>query len=140
MARRWEGVLIHYSALGSTQTACGMPCRAPTEEEHQTARFALVEGRPTIMDDRIAASLDPRHVDCPECIAQMPDVPCCGCGAPALYGAHRSDPAEFCAEHAPDDCRCVECGKPLLDASEAFCAGCLDRGDPAGVGCVGGVW
>jgi len=137
----------HYAALGSTQTACGMPCRAPTEDEHQTARFILVEGRPTAMDDRIAASLDPRHVDCSECIAKMPDVPCCGCGAPALYGSRPGYPRtdyvagpQYCAEHCPDDDRCLDCRKPLLDANEGVCAGCLDRGDHAGVGCAGGVW
>lgn len=61
----------------------------------------------------------------------------CSCGAPALYGA---DEPLYCGEHAPDDCRCMACAKPLLDASESFCEGCLEPDDGDGITEYGEVW
>lgn len=145
--------MIHYAALGDSMTACGLPCRAPTEDEHHTGAaqpYALAT----------PASLDPRRVDCIGCATEAALAPRCACGAPALYGAgeplsvtmmergfdveRRAEP-EFCAEHTPSDARCQQCDRPLVDASQSFCEGCLsadsdDTGDgitrdPAGLGC-----
>lgn len=157
--------MIHYAALGEERTACDLPCRAPTDAEHST-KFAAVGVVTSIRSfswsrSKTEASLDPRRVDCPTCIANMPEVPLCECGAPALYGRGARefaakvggyqrighDDALYCAEHCPDDCKCQQCGRPLMDASESFCQGCLDAtdednghdgiteySDPAGVG------
>lgn len=156
----------HYTGLGETTTACGLPCRTPTEDERARVLPIAVRIEPRISNGVLwfartatradEATLDPRHVDCPECIAELPDVPACQCGAPALYGVRSdhedycdgyacaacSSKAQWCEEHAPDDCRCTQCRKPLLDASESYCAACLDPdvGDgitvePARYGC-----
>ncbi len=144
--------MIHYAALGESMTACGLPCRAPTEDEHHTGAaqpYALAT----------PATLDPRRVDCIDCATEAALAPRCACGAPALYGggvrvgglrAHggivdSAREAEFCSEHTPSDARCQQCDRPLIDASESFCARCLyadsdDTGDgitrdPAGMGC-----
>lgn len=144
--------MIHYAALGEERTACDRVCSAPSEEQHTTAY--RVAG--TDLFGYRDATLDPRRVNCPTCIANMPEVPLCACGAPALYGGGATvrhagvvdaRPALHCAEHCPDDCRCQQCNKPLLDAAESFCQGCLDAtdednghdgiteySDPAGVG------
>jgi hypothetical protein len=153
--------VIHYAALGDSATACGLPCRAPTEDEHGTGCFI---GHP-LSKARYAlcASLDPRLVDCIDCAAEAALAPRCACGAPALYGAARVEHEDycngyacgacndatgeprFCAEHAPPEARCQQCDRPLVDASESFCERCLfadpdDTGDgitrdPAGLGC-----
>lgn len=159
--------MIHYAALGEAETACDLPCRAPTVNWPSRALvlgFGIAwtnsHGWLRIYEWDIVHSttIDPRTVDCPECVANMPDVPACHCGAPALYGAgdiEAGRPLElnrvgfdpgphWCAEHTPSDCRCLGCAKPLLDASESYCAACLDPdngdgitaayGDPAGFG------
>lgn len=155
-------VTTHYTPLGETLTACELPCRAPTEDRHTTI-FMVVEHVAWIGDVWIRngyeydrATIDPRHVDCPGCIAALPDVPACQCGAPALYGAPNAalameyaarrmtvPGALYCGEHVPDAYRCLACPKPLLDTSETYCGACLDPDtgdgitrDPAACGCA----
>lgn len=118
--------MIHYTALGDERTACDLPCRAPTEEKH------TVKATWPIVRIETIASLDPRLVTCPdpECVSAAKDAPRCACGAPALYGALAADAEpKFCADCADEDARCMQCAKPLLDAAESFCDGCLDATD-----------
>lgn len=141
-----QASMIHYAGLGDTLTTCGLACRPPTEDTHTRAWTNPVTLRLAGM-----ASLEPRLVDCPTCVAELPGVATCACGAPALYGGMivpchdpacgpRPGPecprmigidAAYCAEHAPEDCRCQRCRRPLLDAFDSYCAGCLE-GDPIG--------
>lgn len=139
-----QASMIHYAGLGDTLTTCGLACRPPTEDTHTRAWTNPVTLRLAGM-----ASLDPRLVDCPTCVAELPEIATCACGAPALYGSRPGEhfavcndqlcvccrrlfsDAQYCAACASGDCRCQRCRRPLLDAFDSFCAGCLE-GDPIG--------
>lgn len=148
----------HYAGLGDTRSACGLPLpRVPDEEgpsvtlvmwysiEYRVADIRHWTGELYARPISAAAhktSIDPRHVDCEDCIRDLPEVHACPCGAPALYGAEQRGDPRFCADCAPAEVRCLGagCNRPLFDATDAYCAGCEDPdppsyGDPAGYGC-----
>lgn len=135
----------HYAGLGDTRSACGLPLpRAPDEE---TPGVCIPLAIPVRVGDDAgwlgdASSIDPRRVDCSDCVRDLPEVHSCSCGAPALYGAEKGGDPRFCADCAPAEVRCLGagCNAPLFDATDAYCAVCEDPdppsyGDPAGYGC-----
>lgn len=125
----------HYAGLGDERTACGLTCRPATEDTYTRAWSDPVTLRLAGM-----GSLDPRLVDCPTCVAELPEISTCACGAPALYGEgiKRFEggtmtllPAQWCVVCAPTEVRCQRCRRALRDADDSFCGGCLE-GDPIG--------